>query len=373
MIGRIDRNFAVETEVEGEKLHYYNVLQKPFRVYGLLTEAPGEGFCRINRKIAEETSDGVLALYRNTTGGRVRFCTDAACVAIRAVMEEKCLMPHMTFTGSSGFDLYVIEEGRYLYQGTFVPPTDRGEAWESLIRLEPGKKREILIHMPLYNNVQSLHIGLDLNAAVEESKPYRLEKPILFYGSSITQGGCASRPGNSYTNLISQMLDIDHVNLGFSGSARGECNMAAYIARQPMSMFVLDYDHNSPLQQLEEKHENFFLTIRERNPDLPVLIASRSMLPRTAEMAEEFQNRRNVIFRTYMNAKKRGDKRVGFIDGSRIYYQAEQLGMSADSCTVDGIHPNDLGFACMANTFGQAIEEMLLGIRPKGEKREFQL
>lgn len=358
-IGKIDKNFAVATKIQCGNLNFYNVREKPFRVYGLLEGTSEEEFYRIPGKVAADTSEGVLGLYRNTAGGRIRFSTDSACVAIRAAMKEKCLMPHMTITGSSGFDLYVIDEGKYLYQGSFIPPTDRGTVWESLIQLEPGKMREILIHMPLYDNVQLLHIGLDINATVKESKPYRLEKPILYYGSSITQGGCASRPGNCYTNLISQKLDLDHVNLGFSGSARGEESVAMYIAGLSMSMFVLDYDHNSPLPQLEKNHENFFMTIRERNPDLPILIASRTMIPRTAEMAEEFLCRRNVIFRTYLNARNRGDKHVEFIDGSRIYYQAEQLGISADSCTVDGIHPNDLGFACMAEAFGQAIEEML--------------
>lgn len=358
-VGKIDINFAVATKIQSRNLKYYNVREKPFRIYGLLEGMPGEEFCRIPGKIAADTSAGVLGLYRNTAGGRIRFSTDSACVAIRAVMKGKCLMPHMTFTGSSGFDLHVIDKGKFLYQGSFIPPMDRETVWESLIQLESKKMREILIHMPLYDNVQSLHIGLDPGATVKESKSYRLEKPILYYGSSITQGGCAPRPGNCYTNLISQKLDVDHTNLGFSGSARGEQSMAMYIAGLPMNMFVLDYDHNASLPQLERNHEKFFMTIRERNPDLPILIASRTMIPRTSEMAREFLCRRNIIFQTYLNARNRGDEHVKFIDGSRIYYQAEQLGMSADSCTVDGIHPNDLGFACMAEIFGEAIKEML--------------
>lgn len=358
-IGKVDKNLAVPGVINEENLAFYNVRNKPFSVYGLLPGAVGEPFCRMPRKAAERVNEGVLRLHRNTAGGRVRFRTNSSCVAIRARMPGKCLMPHMPFLGSSGFDLYVIHDGMYQYMGSFIPPINRGNVFESIVKFDFRMMREIVIHFPLYDNVDELLIGVEQDALIERGNDYRLEKPVVFYGSSITQCGCASRPGNGYTNLISQKLDLDHVNLGFSGNAHGELEMAKYIAQQPMSLFFMDYDHNSNIPGLETKHEPFFLTIREKNPDLPIIMTTRTLVPRTAQMAQERDYRRKVIFRTYENALKRGDKKVQFVDGSTVYSQVEPLGIAADSCTVDGVHPNDLGFACMANAFGKAISLML--------------
>ena len=358
-IGQIDKNLAVPGVINEENLAYYNVRNEPFSVYGLLPGAVGEPFCRIPRKVAERVNAGVLRLHRNTAGGRVRFRTNSSCVAIRAKMPGKCLMPHMPFLGSSGFDLYVINSGAYQYKGSFIPPINRSDVFESIVKFDNSLMKEIVIHFPLYDNVEELLIGVEQDALIEKGNDYRLNKPVVFYGSSITQCGCVSRPGNGYTNLISQKLDLDHVNLGFSGNACGEKSMAEYISEQPMSLFFMDYDHNSVIPQLEANHETFFLTIREKNPNLPIILATRTLVPRTAQMAQERDYRRKVIYRTYENALKRGDKNVKFIDGSTVYSQAEQLGVAADSCTVDGVHPNDLGFACMAKTFGKAISQMI--------------
>lgn len=358
-IGQIDRNFAVQSAVETNHLKFYSVRNEPFRLYGLLTESVQSPFCRIPGPVAQRVSPGVYGLHGNTAGGRLRFRTNSTKVAIRAKMPGKCLMPHMTFVGSSGFDLYVTDRGIYTYKGSFIPEVDRKGEFTSVLDLENREQKDIVIHFPLYDDVEDLWIGLEMDASLAEGLPYAQELPVIFYGSSITQGGCASRPGNAYTNLITQRLNLDHRNLGFSGCARGEPEMAEYIARQPMCLFFMDYDHNSPLEELREKHEAFYLTVREKNPELPILMASRTMIPRTKQMERDRDARRSVILNTYLNARNRGDQFVGFVDGLGVYRQAEKLGVSADSCTVDGIHPNDLGFGCMADAFSKEIAQML--------------
>lgn len=106
--------------------------------------------------------------------------------------------------------------------------------------------------------------------------PYSIEKPIVFYGSSITQGGCASRPGNSYTHIICRWLDANMVNLGFSGNAKGEPEMAELISQIDMGALVMDYDHNAPdAEYLLNTHENFFKIIRSNHPYLPVIFVSK--------------------------------------------------------------------------------------------------
>lgn len=359
-IGNIDRNLAVSGTINGVNLKFYNARRSPFCIYGFLSDNDPERFRRIPYEVAERVNPGVLGLHANTSGGRVRFQTNSACVAIQAIMPGKCLMPHMPFLGSAGFDIYASDGESYFYKGSFVPPTDRADRYESIIEFGERKMRDIIIHFPLYDEVADLYIGVEPTAVVERGNTYCSELPIVYYGSSITQGGCASRPGNSYTNIISRNLNVDHINLGFSGSAKGEMVLAEYIAAQPMSLFFYDYDHNAPdLEYLAKTHEKFFLTIREKNPDLPIIIASRTDTPKNNTECENILRRRDVILRTYSNALKRGDNHTMFIDGSEVFREAEKLGVSADSCTVDGVHPNDLGFACMSKVFGDAINKAL--------------
>ena len=359
-IGEIDKNLAVSGNIQGEDVTFYNVRQEPFTVYGLIQSREGEPFRRLPLQVAEQVSEGVLKLHVRTAGGRVRFKTDSSCVAIRAIQPNKNLMPHMPFLGSSGFDLYETVNGKYIYKGSFVPPVARTDCYESIIKFSSSKMRDLTINYPLYDGVNDLFVGVESGAVIEKGDAYRSELPIIYYGSSITQGGCASRPANCYTNIITRNLNLDHVNLGFSGNGKGEPVMAEYISAQPMSLFFYDYDHNAPdAAHLAKTHEAFFLTIREKHPDLPIIMASRTDTPKTPAIAEDTLRRRDVILRTYVNAIKRGDEHVKFVDGTEVFKEALKLGIPADSCTVDGVHPNDLGFACMAEVFGGAIKEML--------------
>ena len=137
-------------------------------------------------------------------------------------------------------------------------------------------------------------------------------------------------------------------------------SMAEYIADLNMSLFFMDFDHNSPsAEHLKAHHENFFLTVREKNPDLPIIMATKTDIPRTPADVEHNRAHRAVVYETYENALKRGDRNVMFIGGETVFTKALDLSAAADCCTVDGCHPNDLGFACMAKVFGDAIEKML--------------
>jgi hypothetical protein len=144
--------------------------------------------------------------------------------------------------------------------------------------------REITINFPLYSEVNELYIGLMRDSLVLESAPYRIEKPIVYYGSSITQGGCASRPGNAYEALVTQALGINHINLGFSGNAKGEKEISEYICSLDMSAFVYDYDHNAPdIEHLKNTHERMFKEIRASHKDVPIIIMTRPKYTLTSE------------------------------------------------------------------------------------------
>ena len=343
-IETIDKNFSQTVPGDGGTV-FFDVSSPPFTVHGLMRDETG--YYRLPHRIAEQTNTGVAALNLHTAGGRVRFCTDADRIVLRAAMRSVAKMPHFALTGSAGFDLYA--DG--VYRGTFVPPMDLETGYTAALDLGKGGLREITVHFPLYSGVTKLELGFPAGSRLTPAAPYATPLPVVYYGSSITQGGCASRPGNAYQNVLSRLLKCDHLNLGFSGSALGEARMADYIAGLAMSAFVLDYDHNAPTPtHLRQTHAAFFAAVRERNPTLPVLLLSR---PQPNPNDEELE-RREIIRHTWETAARNGDEHVFFIDG------ADMLRLfGGDGGTVDNCHPNDLGFACMAQALLPVLKAVL--------------
>ncbi len=334
-ISKIDRNLAVQTSLNIDNIKFYDIQEEPFSLYGVFFE--NGMYRRLPEEIAKTVSDNVYYLHRNTAGGRIKFTTNSSFVAIKAVMPEIGKMPHFALAGSAGFDLYVGRKEEYY--GSFLPPYTITDGYESVIRFDGSKLREITINFPLYSGVSALYIGLDEHAVLKKSPGYKHKKPIVFYGSSITQGGCASRPGNAYESIVSRALQTDYLNLGFSGSALAEDAIAQYVKDLDMSVFVYDYDHNAPdAEHLEQTHQRMFLTIREHHPDLPIVILSRPKY----KLNEVEKQRLAVIKKTYTDAVAAGDRNTYFIDGPTLMKHAKTDG------TVDGCHPNDLGFYSMA-------------------------
>ena len=336
-LSSIDRNFKIKG-IENFDGVYYNAKSAPLSLEGLPFMAENNGtFYRIPHTMTlKDVNKGVIFLANHTSGACVRFRTDSPNIVIRAKLAYSYDMSHMTRAGSAGFDSYTSNGGKLLYHKTLMPRA--GEKFiHALIGRNPEKKmRDWLINLPLYGGVESLEIAIDKNSSIQPPTPHRIADPVLFYGSSITQGGCASRPGNNYTSMLCRAVDAPQINLGFSGSAKGEEAMAKLIGKLKLSCFVYDYDHNAPtVKHLQKTHEKFFRIIRSMQPELPVIILSKcNFRNSTADKA-----RRAVIRKTYENAIASGDKNVYFIDGETLF-----AGDLRDSCTVDGTHPNDLGF-----------------------------
>ena len=344
-ISLIDSNFKVETNINEDGICFYDVKQAPFKIYGVFYE--GDRFKRLPQKVAETVSEGVYRLHSNTAGGRVRFKTDSPYVAIHAKMPKIGKMPHCALTGSAGFDLYVSEER---YVATFIPPFNIENGYESIRHFDSAEMREITINFPLYSDISELYIGLREGSTICEPTPYKIEKPIVYYGSSITQGGCASRPGNSYQSIVSRRLNADYINLGFAGNAKAEDEIAEYISDLEMSAFIYDYDHNAPtLEHLQNTHQKMFKIIRDKNPNLPIVIMSRPKY----SLTEADKKRFSVINKTYDDAISQGDKNVYLIDSPSL------MRFALDDGTVDGCHPNDLGFDSMAKGLGDILETII--------------
>lgn len=353
-IEELDKNFAVK-EFNRDDVVFYDVRKEPFQLYGLYAPLKESVFRRMPASVAEKVSPGVAALSQNTSGGRVRFKTNSPYIAIRAEMPSTVPMSHMPPTGQASFSIYFNKNGRSTYYRTYKPPYNKllwGEGVTDFVEFfdtPEENMRDVTIYFPLYADVTNLYIGLKDDAVLLPGDTYKREKPVVFYGSSITQGGCASQPGNAYPAFLSRRFDCDFVNLGFSGNAKAEDAMIDYICGLDMSVFVYDYDHNAPsVEHLKNTHEKMFRAIRDSHPDLPIIIMSA---PNFDTNRAHFAPRRQVIFETYAHAMAEGDKNVYFIDGERLFG-----GDCRDGCTVDGCHPNDLGFYRMADTVGATME-----------------
>ncbi len=344
----------IETTLEEKDIAFYNSKSDPFKIYGLYNYRKEKVFRRLPEDVAEATSKGVASLALQTAGGRVRFSTDSEYVAIKAVMPYVNHMPHMPLSGSSGFDLYIDGDGGSKYFKTFMPNTDMEGGYESVVHFGSKKKRNITINFPPYNALNELYIGLSKDAILGRGAEYVSKLPVVFYGSSITQGGCASRPGVIYENHISRKYDLDYVNLGFSGNGKAEDAIVDYMATLSMLAFVSDYDHNAPnAEHLEKTHFKMYEKIRAAHPDIPYIMVSKPdcLLSPAGVIA-----RRNVIVDSFRRARANGDKNVYFLDGEGMF-----RGPAEDSCTVDGTHPNDLGMWKMGEAIGKLLERALRG------------
>ncbi len=351
----VDENLCVQTKIRETDADFHDIRSKPFEVYGLYRYKTEKQFKRLPDNVGQNTNRGVKQLYTNTAGGRVRFCTNSPYIAIRASMPSVCLMPHMPLLSSAGFDLYENTPDGSIsrYRGSFKPAIGITDGYEATVRLTGGEQlRYFTINFPSYSDVDKLEIGVAKGSMIGGGAPYKNRLPIVFYGSSITQGACASRPGNSYENLISQKMGLDYINLGFSGSCKAEKNIAEYMATLGMSVFVSDYDHNSPSAgHLGESHYELYKTIRAAHPDIPYIMISRPDFDRDRA---DSTLRRDAVTDSYRKAKESGDDNVYFIDGEMIFKD-----FFGDSCTVDGTHPNDLGFALMARTLIDELEMIM--------------
>lgn len=354
-ISKIDSNFSVNTKIDKPDIIWYDAAEAPFEIYGAYSKNP---YTRMPVDVAETVNEGVARLNYNTAGVRARFRCNSPYIAIHVEWKQFVHMQHATDIGLSGFDLYFLRgDDEYRLVKPFITPWNIEKAksgYESVLDVS-GEMCDYVLNFPSYNDVDRLFIGVSRDTVFESAAKYRDVLPIVYYGSSITQGGCACRPGNIYQNFLARMLNVDYINLGFSGNGKGEQTMADYIAELPMSVFVSDYDHNAPSpEHLEATHYNLYKTIRAKNPTLPYIMVSK---PDYKSWVENDLRRKRIIKESYERALAEGDENVYFIDGESFFGDTERF-----SHTVDGCHPNDLGFYKMAMGFYPLLSRLLEGL-----------
>ena len=329
-------------------MKWYHLTDPALSLEGLaLSDREGRRYWRLPADVIDQVNSGVSEVAKFPSGARVRFATDSRRIALCAVVGPAGYIKNVGAIGKCGLAGYVDGEWHYVV----YPAASDAEEMTGAYDLD-GKMHEHTVYLPLFTPLYDLMIGLDDDAQVKPPRPYAVQKPIVFYGSSITNGASATHAGNAYVSVVCRRLDASFLNLGFSGSARGEENIARYIAGLDMSLFVMDYDHNAPdAAHLEATHERFFRIVREAQPDLPIALISK---PDFDIDPEGNAARRAVIRRTYEHALAAGDARVRFIDGETLFGTTERR-----DCLVDGTHPNDLGFRRMADAITPVLRELL--------------
>lgn len=355
------KTVIVDTELNESDIVFYNTKRDPFKVYGLYKYRSQEISRRLPPDVAASVSKKIELLSEQAAGARLRFSTDSPYVAIKAVMPYVNRFSHMPMTGTSGFDLYVDSMGESRFVKCFKPSVDAEGGYEGIVKFGSRKKRYITINFPSHNAVNDLYIGVSEDSRIGLGEFYLSKLPIVYYGSSITQGACSSRPGMIYENIIARRLNFDYMNLGFSGNAKGDSAIVNYMSTLNMLAFVSDYDHNAPnAEHLLNTHKKMYEKIRSTHPYIPYIIVSK---PDFASEPKEAAIRRDIIMDTYRYARENGDNNAYFVDGEGIY-----RGQDVDNCSVDGIHPNDYGMIRIAGAIGNVLDRALRSNSPFSEE-----
>lgn len=334
-------------------MRFYDLFDSRIKISGFAFDNE-KILCRLPEKLLGLFSDEIVERSYCTSGGMLHFDTDSGRIVVKVSLHHAFSRPFMTLMACRGLDFYIGQGSKMEYFATAMPgdlDMNMELHYESAL---PAVRKELhhwSVYLPIFAGIESLSIGIDADAtlSVPESLP---KKRIVFYGSSITQGIAATRPGNTYVNQVGRKLDAEAINLGFAGNARGEPEIAEVIAKIRMDAFVMDYDHNSPsCSHLGKTHERFFQIIRKQNPFLPILILTK---PDFDTDMDDSAARRKIIHRTYENAVHAGDENVYFIDGESLYGRSDR-----DCCTADNCHPNDLGFYRMAEKISHVLKKIL--------------
>lgn len=349
-ISDIDKNFEVKTVEKTDECDYYDVKRPPFVFSGGIYEEQNQKYARVPTELATEISRGIRILANITAGMHVRFSTDSDFIELKVSYVHYFRVDTMSFVSSSGFCLMEQTDEGDKFSQIFFPLNEENTGFTRRKPLKGGKMRDYILYFPLYNDLKSVEIGVRSGSKVGGGKPYKNLKPVLWYGSSITQGCCVSRPDNAYSAIISKKNNIDFINLGFSGNAKAEPLMRDYLTTFDCSLFICEYDYNSDINELENNHIELYNRYRKTRPNVPILFVTR---PDTDGNEADTARRREIILKTYNHALSIGDKNVYYLDGSTLFGFNDR-----DICTIDGCHPNDLGSYRIAEKIYQKLGEI---------------
>ena len=311
-----------------------------FPLYGKADDRTEGLYERLPSYLKGVSRDPVWYLGTHSAGLFVRFRSNSTSIHVRWESTYDNTMTHMTDTGTKGLDLYALVDGEWRHVCSAQPQGAKSER-KFIANMDPVE-REYMLYLSLYDGVKSVEIGVDKGAALLQpavDSPKR-EKPVVMYGTSLLQGGCANRPGMAFTSIISRRLDREVINLGFSGNAMLDMEIAHLMASvEDPGVFVLDYAPNAWDYLIDEKGEDFFRVLRDAHPHVPVIFIEDVIFPFTIfdnRILEEVTKKNNAQKRLYEKLKNAGEKNI-------YYIGAEGMIGEDGEATVDGTHFTDLG------------------------------
>lgn len=330
-----------------------------FRLDGFAFRSPGDPLRRL--AVDPAFPESVNYLAGHTSGGMLTFRTDSRRIRVRVRLENHARMDHMAATGSGGFDLYLGSAGNRRFAAVTRFAHDASAYEVQLLERPTGEMAEFQLNFPLYSGVESFALGLDDGSKLAPPAPWTNAEPVVVYGSSITQGGCASRPGSSFTAILSRALDRPFLNFGFSGSGKGEPAVIEAIARvKNPALFVLDYQANAKAAGIRATLAGTIDTLRRKHPNVPVLVVSRirmgvELISTGSVFLHDSDAEAAIAFQRDEVERRRaaGDRLVFFLNGETL------TGADWYECMVDGSHPTDLGFHRMAAGLLPVLDELL--------------
>ncbi len=360
-IQQLDKEMS-HVVVSEKNIQYHSPFDAPFRLSGFAYGLQDGLLSRFPDDPALPKSVRFLATH--CAGGRIDFKTDSRIIFLKVELRNSSHMYHMPDTGSCGCDVYMGEPGKEFFIGVtrFKTGSDSYKCKIPRKAFHTKKIRNFTINLPLYSGIKSIEIGLEKGAKILAPAPWDSDSPIVIYGSSITQGGCASRPGMAYPAIISRKLNRPVLNFGFSGNGKGEAIVAEYLAKiDSPALFLLDYEPNAHPEGIRKTLSTFLDILRKKHPETPIIQMSRlrflydipvteSTVIKTDSMINSIKFQKNEIFRR-QNA---GDKNIYFLSG------AELCGENWHEYSVDGTHQTDLGFSVMAENLLKKIKSLKL-------------
>lgn len=312
---------------------------------------------RLPAKAESKVRNAVWNLSRHSAGIAVRFVTDATRISARWTLTSPNLaMPHMAATGVSGLDLYVRDDQgqwRWLACGRPTSKTNTVELTSGI----PDGTRTYLLYLPLYNGVSSVEIGLPKGSvlAPPSARPANHQMPIVFYGTSITHGACASRPGMPHPAILGRRFERPVVNLGFSGNGRMETEVAELMAEIDAAVYIIDCLPNIGANDVLARTKLCVAILRKAHPDTPILLVEdRSYADAFLISSKRERNRtsREALRKVFDELKSAGDDHLYYLEGEHL------LGDDNEG-TVDSSHPTDLGFMRQADAFAEVLKPIL--------------
>lgn len=365
----LDSNFQ-HNEGKGD-LEWVDAFDERIALQGLgwpLENRAARHFRRLPERLMNGFSDGVRVLSRCPAGVFLSFVSNSPDISVRIVLADCEWVEHMPATGMAGAELYIREGSRWYAAAVAKPSLSEKIFTRSLLENAPPIFRECRLYLPLYKEVTSVEIGFSANTEIRLAPTREATRPIIFYGTSITQGGCANTSGSDYVSQLGRSLDREVVNLGFSGNGRGEPEVAKAISEIDAEACVLDYVANADLDLLKATLPEFVAILRTRNPSVPIILLGNIPCDQSLwdkNCLDTLEEKRDFLMAFYLSCRRNGDPNIHFLDGHGL------LPIGQSGVFVDGVHPTSFGFAIMAERIAPQLSRILLwkGIRPMDRKQ----